>query len=291
MSPTSTYSGHAGPPCHAFPGGVFYVFVHGLIAMHRCDNYIDLIIPNVGPSHSYRYGEFLGEVTLPPSPAPYHITGIEGGDPRPDGRVFDPAEHLVTNGLKTLNAEADIYARIRLPLPKVVHSYLKVNLADVIHDPLQQFDSSGGTVGTLTPVLEYAFQDPRDILFAGQPLNVAPLEYQSRWYINLHVFAEEDVERDDDHTIAGFDKLTSLFDFDAPPTLLAVTNIPQPSRGSLPPGTVPLEFLTLGLRTRELGYLGRLVRDEALDGCPVFVRVSAVDGDVASCLSCANDGN
>jgi hypothetical protein len=279
---TSPCPGDSDP---AFPG-VFYVFVHGLIAMHRSGEYIDLLIPNVGPTHGYLYGEFLGEVILPPSAAPYHIVGICGRPPGVVGTVFSPTDHLIVKQAKTLNAEANIYARIRLPLPKAVHSYLKVKLDGVIQDPNEELGSS---VGTLTPVLEYSFQDPRDILFGGEPLNVAPLRHRGSWYINLHIFAEEDVEREEDHTIAGFDKLAALFDFAAPPSLVSVSNVPRPEIGDLPCGTTPLEFLTLAVRTRELGYLGRLVRREALENRPLIVHVSSVDGDIVTCLPLVNE--
>jgi hypothetical protein len=270
-----------------FPGGIFYVFLHGLIAVsvNRTAKHIDLLIPDIGSNHVYRYGEFLGEVTLPSSTAPYQITGLDPNDPPQNERIFPASDHLVTKDFTPICAETRLYARIRLPLPRNVFSYLKVDLSGVLHDPRKHLESVNGTfTGTMIPVLEYTFQDPRAILFGREPLNVAPLEHNGTWYMNLHIFAEEDVARLEDHTLAGFGVIASLFDFKAAPVVTSVSSIPPVRKGDLPCGTTALEFLSLALRTRELGYLGRLVRREALEGEPIIVRVSSVGGDPVTCL-------
>src|SRR5580692_10754144 len=64
--------------------GTLYIFLHGLMAIDDDGKVLRIFIPNVGTTHSYRYGEYLGEITLQPSSAPYHITGL---DPTPP---FDP---------------------------------------------------------------------------------------------------------------------------------------------------------------------------------------------------------
>jgi hypothetical protein len=195
-----------------FPG-TLNVFLHGLIGVLNNENGIELLIPDVGPEHAYRFGEFLGEVTLPPSTAPYDITGIEGGDPAP----FPPDAHLCTSHRKPVCAEAPLYARIKLPHPVSVHSYLKVDLTDVIEDPYPHMyrDENGKTWGTLTPVLEYSFCDPRDVSIGADPVNVAPIlsDKHQRWYMNLHIFAEEDLERPESHTSNGFDAIAKLVRF------------------------------------------------------------------------------
>jgi hypothetical protein len=266
-----------------FPAGTLYVFLHGLIGVLNNKWGIELLIPDVGPSHAYRFGEFLGEVTLPPSPAPYYVTGIEQGSFAP----FPGDTHLCTNKLRPVCGGAALYARIKLPHPKCVHSYLKVDLTDVIEDPQPHLcgDGKGKIFGTMTPVLEYSFQDPRDVLFAGDILNVAPIWSDGRWFMNLHIFAEEDLERPEDHTIGGFDAIAKLFDFESAPRLISVSNIPAAKKGKLPPGTTHLEFISLALRTRELGYLGRRVRWQLLNGQdPAIVQVSSVGGDPITCL-------
>jgi hypothetical protein len=269
-----------------FPG-TFYVFLHGLIGVHnQGENGIEVVIPNVGPDHAYRFGEFLGEVTLPPSPAPYYITGIQGSK----SMLFPPVEHLCTEQQKPVCAEALLYARIKLPPPLRVHSYLTVDLTNVIEDPFPHLhrEAAGKITGTLTPVLEYQFSDPRLVLFGGDPLNVAPIYSHQNpgWYMNLHVISEEDLEQPEDHTIGGFDAIAQLFDFESAPRLISVSNIPAPKKAKLlPSGTTYLEFISIALRTRELGYLGRRVRHQFLSGSdPAIVQVSSIGGHPITCL-------
>jgi hypothetical protein len=264
-----------------FPG-TFYVFLHGLIASRRNGKFLDLLIPDVGPNHVYRYGEFLGELTLQPAAPAYQIRGIEGKESNPSQTIFPPEAHLCTNGLFGESRGSKLYARIRLPHPLQVHSYLTVDLKDVVTDPANQMAKS--KTGNMTPVLEYKFSDPRNILFGGEPLNIAPLEVDGRWYMNLHLYAEEDVERPELHTVAGFNQLAELFDFGAPPSIASVTNIPEPVRGKLPKGTSELEFVSLAMRTRELGYLGRQIREQSVTGKPIVVKVSSVGADPITCL-------
>jgi hypothetical protein len=271
-------------PQGCFPG-TLYVFLHGLIGVYNQSTSTELLIPNVGPDHAYRFGEFLGEVTLPPSPAPYYVTGITGSS----SLLFPPDQHLCTQQLKPVCSEALVYARIKLPPPLCVHSYLTVDLTDVIEDPYPHLykGGNGRITGTMTPVLEYRFRDPREVLFGGDSLNVAPISIddQEQWFMNLHIFAEEDIEQPEDHTIGGFDAIAELFDFQSTPRLISVSNIPLPKKGNLPPGTTHLEFLSLALRTRELGYLGRRVRDQLLsDYDPAIVQVSSVGAHPVTCL-------
>ena len=104
-------------------------------------------------------------------------------------------------------------------------------------------------------------------------------------FMNLHIFAEEDAQRPEDHTIGGFDKIASIFDFQSAPRLLSVSNIPPVTKGPRIRGTTPIEFTSLALRTRELGYLGRDVREQLLNGTgPATIRVSSVGGDPITCL-------
>jgi hypothetical protein len=272
-------------PQGCFPG-TLYVFLHGLIGVSNNESGVELLIPNVGSDHAYRFGEFLGEVTLPPSPAPYHVTGIQGGNKI---TLFPPNEHLCTQQATDECTDAPLYARIKLPPPLRVHSYLTVDLTDVIEDPCPHLyrDAKGKITGTLTPVLEYHFRDPRVVLFGGDPLNVAPIYSPKNpgWYMNLHIISEEDLEQPEDHTIGGFDAIAQLFDFESTPRLVSVSNIPPAKKGTLPPGTTHLEFLSLALRTREQGYLGRRVRDQLLsDYDPAIVQVSSVGSSPITCL-------
>ncbi len=272
------------PPASA--GGKLNVFLHGLIAISNDHRGIELVIPDVGSDHAYRFGEFLGEVTLPSSPAPYHVTGITGATPAPFS-----TDHVCTTKQKDICSEASAYARIILPSPIQVFSYLKVNLTDVIEDPLGalQRNSDGTITGTLTPVLQYTFCDPRRVLFGCDPLNVAPVwstkAGEQGWYMNLHIFAEEDIEHDESHTISGFDAIAGIFDFESAPRLISVSNIPAPTTGKLPSGTTDIEFISLALRTREVGYLGRQVRTQLLNGLdPATIQVSSMGGDPVTCL-------
>lgn len=269
-------SGCSCPP--APPGGTLYVFLHGLIGVLDQPSGIDLLIPNVGAVHTYRYGEFLGEVTLQPSIAPYYLRNVNPGTAR-----FDPQFHLVTTSAFPVCQQPNLYARIKLPTPKCIHSVLQVNLTGVIEDPGGHF--ANPKIATMVPVLEYTYDDPRTLLFGCDPLAVAPISYGGRIYSNLHIFAEEDLERVEDHTTAGFSAVAALFEFPCPPRLISLENVPAPTwPDSLPPGTTPLEFMSLALRTQELGYLGRTVRREILHHRPrVIVEVSPVGGNPVTC--------
>ncbi len=262
--------------------GVLYIFLHGLIGVVDQPQGIELLIPNVGTHHSYRFGEFLGEVTLQPSSASYRITGIDGGSYR-----FDPAVHLVTSKFVPVCGQPNLYASIKLPLPDKIHSVLQVDLTDVIEDPCQHLagTSRQRNIATMIPVLEYHFKDSRKLLFGGDPLNVAPIRFGHNSYVNLHIFAEEDIERVSDHTLAGFDAVAGLFEFDCAPRLISLGNIPPATPvGPLPAGTTSLELMSLGLRTLEMGYLGRFVREQILhEHEPVIVRVSPVGIDPITC--------
>lgn len=275
------------PDCPAPPSakGKFNVFLHGLIAIANTSHGIELIIPDVGSDHAYRFGEFLGEITLPSSPTPYHVTGITGSPQAPF-----PDDHVCTLAEKPVCSEAAAYARIKLPSPIQVFSYLTVDLTDVIEDPLGALRRKNQKItGTMTPVLQYDFCDPRRVLFGCDPLNVAPVwstkDGEEGWYMNLHIFAEEDVEHDESHTISGFDAIAGIFDFESAPRLISVSNIPAPTAGDLPPGTTDIEFISLAVRTREVGFLGRQVRTQLLNGLdPATIQVSATGGDPVTCL-------
>jgi hypothetical protein len=260
--------------------GTLYVFLHGLIGV-RCQGPgqgIELLIPDVGTEHSYRIGEFIGETTLQPSPAPYHLRNVDAGPVE----SFDPGAHLVTNELHDLCDGAKLYARILLPGAAAIHSVLKVDLSGVIEDPAGRLCQT--KIATMIPVLEYSFRDPRKVALSGDRLNVAPIkDKDGHWYMNLHIFAEEDLERTDDHTLGGFDAVAALFDFDCPPRLASVANIPVPYWGPRPKGTTKIEFASLALRTRELGYLGRSVREDILKHVPAVVHVSSVGADPLTC--------
>ncbi|HUA62764.1 MAG TPA: hypothetical protein VML19_28665 [Verrucomicrobiae bacterium] len=269
--------------------GTLYVFLHGLIGV-RChsqpptgvDPTIELLIPNVGARHSYRIGEFLGETTLQPSTVPYVLRNVEPGP----ATTFDRTRHLVTRDLRNVCDGADIYARIILPGAATIHSLLQVDLKDVIEDPCDHFRNCKG-IATMVPVLEYSFKDPRKVALGGERLNVAPIKVRGRWYMNLHIFAEEDVERVDDHTLGGFDAVTALFDFDCAPKLASVANIapPNPDWRQRPHGTIRAEFSSLSARTRELGFLGRDVRQAFLHQKPALLHTSSVGADPLTCTT------
>src|SRR5580658_9504832 len=213
---SKTHASHCSYGCPlAPPGGTLYVFLHGLIGIVDGPTGLDLRIPNVGAVHSYRYGEFLGEVTLQPSSAPYLISNIKGGADR-----FDPREHLVTTTNFPACAQADLYARICLPFPIKIHSILQVDLTGAIEDPLGHLPNP--KIATMVPVLEYSYDDPRLVLFGSDPLDVAPLYHHGHAYSSLHIFAEEDEERLEDHDIAGFSAVASLFEFPCPPRLISL---------------------------------------------------------------------
>jgi hypothetical protein len=259
------------------------IFLHGLMGIHVKPSGIDILIPDVGSDHAYRYGEFLGEVTLAPSTASYHVSGLDKGTVS----AFNPAEHIVAGGI-ALCDQPNLYATICLPPPAVIYSVLKVDLSGLLEDPLNHIvSSSGPNIATLIPVLAYTFQDPHKILFGCEPLNVAPiLGSDGVWYVNLHIFAEEDFERDDQHSLDGFDAVAGLFDFPCAPKLASLSNVRAPLiPENLPPGTTSLEFTSLALRTRESGYLGRILRREVLHNHPpMILHLSPLGSNPASCL-------
>jgi hypothetical protein len=285
------------------PGGIFNVFLHGLTVCnantlhgihHPIKGYqqcppdhatsvLDIHIPNMGFQHCYRYGEFLGEVSIQPAASPYWITNIIGGCKR-----FDPNKSLVVNA--PLCRNPDIYATIRLPLPQEICYMMQVDLDPVLEDPGQLF-APGQKTMAMVPVLVYTFEDFRRILFGGSPLNVSPVEHGDELYVNLHIFAEEDRQRPDFHTIVGFDKALSLFDIPDPPRLASLSGIAPPPLpfSPLPPGTTLIEYADLSERTRDSGYLGRVLREELLYGRPfAFTRATAQCKDPASCGNIAS---
>ena len=282
----------------AKPGGIFNVFLHGLTVSNaktlpgvfnpikgynQCGrsyttSVLDVHMPNIGFHHCYRYGEFLGEVSIQPAASPYWITNIIGGC-----AIFDPCQSLVVNA--PLCRNPDIYATIRLPLPQCIYYMMQVDLTPVLEDPQPLFLPGHKTMA-MVPVLVYTFKDFRKILFGGSPLNVAPVEYGGCLYVNLHIFAEEDRKRPDFHTIVGFDKALSLFEIPDPPRIASLANLAPPPLpyNSLPPGTTLIEYADLSERTRESGYLGRVLREELLHGRPfAFTRATAQCKDPASC--------
>ena len=284
MSNCESHHSCSCPP--APPGGTLYVFLHGLYGIVDSPSGIEVLIPDVGAAHTYRYGEFLGEVTLQPSSAAYQISNITGGQVH-----FDPNQHMVTTQSFAACSEPDLYGRIKLPLPLKIHSVVTVDLSGVIEDPRQHL--SPKKIATMVPVLEYEYADPRKILFGCDPLDVAPVfaedQGKKRAFINLHIFAEEDLERLEDHDIAGFSAVTSLFEFPCPPRLASLDNVPAPVVGTPPPGTTRLEFMSLALRTQELGYLGRFVRRQILHHRKhVMVEVSPVGADPITCYPVVN---
>jgi hypothetical protein len=173
-----------------------------------------------------------------------------------------------------------LYARIHLPVPVDIHSVRAVDLNDAILDPQNHFKNK---TTTMVQVLEYRYWDFRKLMFGGEYLNIAPVECEGGLYTNLHIFAEEDQERPDDHTVNGFAALIQLFQFQYPPTLVGAKQAPAMTPDELPIGTTMIEFLDLAPRTRELAFLGREVRQSILHGLPPMIQEIGTHGSPTTC--------
>lgn len=234
--------------------GTLNVFLHGLFTILDRSKGLEILIPDVGSSHAYRAGEFLGETNFPPSKAPLRLEGVQGGTAH-----FDKTVNLVASGVQRV-AKGKVYATLKFPTPREIYSRRPVDLTDSLKDDGNVFSSK--TV-SLVQVLAYSYEDFDLVLFGGQPVQIAPLIMtDGTQFMNLHIFAEEDMEHDDSHTINGFKAVVSLLKIKAPAPQL--TDAPAPedpiAKTDLPPGTTTIEFLDLAPRMTEVGILGRHLR-------------------------------
>jgi hypothetical protein len=261
--------------------GTLNVFLHGLFTILDRDNGLEILIPDMGPSHAYRKGEFLGEVDFPPTADPISLENVTGG-----AAHFDSLVNLVAHGVPPLPA-GKVYARLQFPLPLQIFSKRSVDLTDSLVDPGRVFSSK--TV-SLVQVLTYGYADNTQIKLGGEFLTstVAPLlGPDNKQYVNLHIFAEEDAPRDPSHTIDGFNAIVSLLDLSTPPKLNdGDTPLVQVAKADLPPGTTTIEFFDLAPRTIQVGILGRHLRLAEFALEPHVPSGLAIGEQPSTCSSC-----
>jgi hypothetical protein len=255
--------------------GTLYVFLHGLFGILDSDTGMDIVMPDMGPTHVYRAGKFLAETTVQPFAGAHQLTGVEGGSAH-----FDPAKNLLMKGIP-LATHAKIYARFRFPLPVAVHSFRPIDLTDAIVDPLNHFS---GPVTSMVQILTYTYQDFRTVRLGGETLDIPPLIGQDgTLYMNLHLFAEEDEVRPLVHTLDGFHALVRMFEFPCPPKLVLAKAGPAMVVEDLIPGTTLTEFQDLAPRTRWLGAIGDNIRQQALRGQQFLPEIEPQGSDPVTC--------
>ena len=233
------------------------VILHGLFTYLDRDTGLEILIPDMGTSHVYRAGEFLGETTLPQYPL--RLQNVRGGS-----RHFDPRVNLVTNGVQPVR-QPRIFSSLQFPTPVEIFSLRPLDLSDVLQDPAQALSSK--TV-SIVQVLTYRFDDFDRIKLGNDPIEVDPLQApDGSFFVNLHVWAEEDAEQGVAHAVKGFDAVMGLLDFKQQRPRLTRDKDSMPmTQDKLPPGTTMMEFLDLPVRTKNLAILGRDLRQAALAG-------------------------
>jgi hypothetical protein len=259
-------------------GGTFYVVLHGLMGIIRRPNGLEILIPDMGTKHVYRAGACLGETTIHPSPAPYHLTHITGGS-----ADFDPSKTLTINSIPPCG-QPQLYARITLPLPAWVYHVGQIDLSTVITDPGNHLPSK---IATSVHVLKYYALDFRLVRFGCDAVDIPFVTGQDGVrYVLMHIYAEEDKASAALHTPDGFAKLCSVFDFPCPPTFNAKVDLPSStSVGDVPPGITWLDIMNLASRTELVAFWGWIIRQQILQGgAPVVDKIAAAVGtDPATC--------
>lgn len=265
----------------------FNVAFHGLFVFVQRPSRIDVLVPNMGSTHVYRAGEWLGEITYPEGD--YAMTLAK---PAPATGTFDPTKNIIVPNAKpakTTKRPRNVYARFTFPKPSVIHSLRSVDLAngDLDHDPKLTLSSR---VASVIQILSYDDVTVDDITFDGIAL---PAKGG-----NLHIFAGPDQRETHEHTLDGFSQAASLLT--ATKGKLRLRNSPQAPQikpNEVPEGFGKTELIDLSDRVKQLAAFGRKLRDprnqaKNIDGKRIFSvpsDVTAFDTDVRACLGLIGD--
>jgi len=261
------------------------VILHGLYLMVQRPLGIEILIPDMGPDHTYRAGEWLGEITL--APGTYWLSGVDY-----DGKKFcDPSKNFIVNKCQPNSVPESLYARIFLPPPIECCSLRPTKLTsdELSVDPT--LDVSGnpkdGYPISTVQVLRYHIQndDPKNVRLSCHHFTKSAQQFDDDFYMSLHIIAAPDFPEYTAHAKAGFATLVNMGEgLKDRIQLLKVHDVPSTTE-PLPRGIIAAELSSLIKRVERLTYIGRSLRrfyGREYD-MTSEIRVG-VDGDIVTCL-------
>jgi hypothetical protein len=256
------------------------VILHGLYCLVERPTSVEVLMPDMGAEHTYRAGEWLGELVL--APGTYFLGGVLAGNAR-----RDPAKNIVFLGCQPAANPDGLYARIVMPTPHCFSHLRPVTLhsSDLTLDPSIKISSY--TIST-AQVLTYQIEceDPNRVTLGCHRFTKSVQTFGNDNYMSLHIFSAPDVDELPSHVQAAFAKLMAMGEGLAGKAQLnSAAPVTVPPNEQLPPGIIPAELGSLATRVFGLTVIGRTLRqfpDPVNPPPPIYL---GVDGSIVTCTN------
>jgi hypothetical protein len=207
-----------------------YVICHGALAILQTDSNIIIMIPDMERNHTYRAGTWLAETSIEKGSLNV-LENVIGGN----GTV----PNLLDSTPRPATASRPPFATFILPRPINVYPLFQVTIAkEALNSTSGAQAPTKDLVVPYVPVLEYRYTTaPR--LGNIWPVATDDLAGLSDNPMTLHIFAEDEIPVDDEHSADAFNRTCELLGvnvaFASQPTTKVISKTAGPAV-AIPPG-------------------------------------------------------
>jgi hypothetical protein len=255
------------------------VILHGLHVLVERPSAVEVLIPDMGAEHTYRAGEWLGEIILPPGE--YWLSGVVPGKD-----TCKDTQNIIVKNCQPVAKPDYLYARLVLPKPECFYHKGQVTLDMSELEVIPPVTVTSMTVSTIQ-VLRYRIvdDDPKNVRLGCHHFTKSAQFRDGDYYMSLHVFSAPDWGEIPKHAMRGFNNLVNMGETTVGRIALRKTK-KVPAETKTVPGVILPEFVSLAKRVELLTYTGRFLRENLLAKAAaqldpdVFV---GIDGDIVTC--------